>query len=210
MEDRMDTAGPGESLESFLDRLASDRPAPGGGAAAALTGAASAALVAMVCRVTARHVTSENIIVSAIDRTDALRLRLLELIRDDVEAYQALLEARRVSPDQRGPREQAALQRATVVPIEIARAAASVLELCASVVDIVRLTTVGDLAVAAALAGAVIEASTVTAQINLRGITDRQFVDKTTQELAAVEHIAKGRHEITRRVNARTGLEKLV
>jgi methenyltetrahydrofolate cyclohydrolase len=206
----MDTAGPGESLESFLDRLASDRPAPGGGAAAALTGAAAASLVAMVCRVAARHAPSETIIVSTIERTDALRVRLLKLITDDVEAYQALLEARRVSRDQRGPHEQAALQRATAVPIEIARAAAGVLELCASVVDVVRLTTVGDLAVAAALAGAVIEASALTARINLRDVTDRQFIETATQELDAVQHIADGRDEITRRVNARTGLEKLV
>ena len=211
MEDRMDTAGrASESVESFLDGLASDRPAPGGGAAGALTGAAAAALVGMVCRVTARHAPSQKIIMSAIDRADALRVQLRKLIHDDIEAYEAFLDARRVSSDPGEPHQQGSLQRATLVPIETARAAASVLEICASVVDIVRVSTVGDLAVAAALADAVVEASTLTARINLRDINDRHFIEKATQGLDAVERIAAGRREITRRVNARTGLEKLV
>jgi methenyltetrahydrofolate cyclohydrolase len=206
----MDAAGlPRESLESFLDRLASDRPAPGGGAAAALTGAAAAALVAMVCRVTQRHAPSE-VIASAIERAEALRVRLFGLIRDDIEAYQSLLEARRIAGGERAAHEQAALQRATAVPIEIARAAAAVLELCTVVVDFVRLTTVGDLAVAAALAGAVIEASALTAQINLKDIAERRFIQKAAQELDVVRHSADKRQTITRRVTARTGLEKLV
>jgi methenyltetrahydrofolate cyclohydrolase len=211
MEDRMDAGEqPVETLESLLDRLASDRPAPGGGAAAALTGAAAAALVAMVCRVTARHALSDKIIVSAIERADALRVRLLKLIREDGEAYQGLLDARRTSRDQRGPHEQAALQRATAVPMEIAHSAASVLELCASVVDSVRPSTVGDLAVAAALSGAVVEASTLTARINLRDIVDRQFAETTTQEVDALARSVAVRQAVARRVNARTGLENLV
>jgi formiminotetrahydrofolate cyclodeaminase len=207
----MDAAAlPRESLEAFLDRLASDRPAPGGGAAAALTGAAAAALVAMVCRVTQRHVPSDEVIASASERADALRVRLFGLIRDDIEAYQSLLEARRIAGGERAAHEQAALQRATAVPIEIARAAAAVLELCTVVVDFVRLTTVGDLAVAAALAGAVIEASALTAQINLKDIAERRFIQKAAQELDVVRHSADKRQTITRRVTARTGLEKLV
>ncbi len=50
------------TLASFLDRLASGEPAPGGGAAAALAGATAAALVAMACRVTARaHINLQEI-----------------------------------------------------------------------------------------------------------------------------------------------------
>ena len=41
-----------QTLQSFLDALASNAPAPGGGAAAALMGATGAALVSMVCNLT--------------------------------------------------------------------------------------------------------------------------------------------------------------
>jgi methenyltetrahydrofolate cyclohydrolase len=195
MEDRMDTDGWAvETLESFLDRLASAQPVPGGGAAAALSGAAAAALVAMVCRVTIRHVPSDSLIVGAVERADWLRSRLASLTREDIEAYQGLLDVR----------------RATVVPLDIARAAAGVLELCGSVVDIVRLSAVTDLAVAAVLSSAVVEASTLTARINLRDIADRQFAETTTQELEALTRSVAERQAVARRVNARTGLENLV
>ena len=49
------TAPATETLEGFLGTLASESPAPGGGAAAAVALALAAALVAMVCRVTARR-----------------------------------------------------------------------------------------------------------------------------------------------------------
>ncbi|MCB0238896.1 MAG: cyclodeaminase/cyclohydrolase family protein, partial [Anaerolineae bacterium] len=45
----MDTLAP---LDNFIDRLASGDPTPGGGSAAAMAGAAGAALVAMVARLT--------------------------------------------------------------------------------------------------------------------------------------------------------------
>src|SRR5205823_2379220 len=132
------------------------------------------------------------------------------LMREDIEAYQGLLDSRRASSDIRASAEQAALRRATVVPLDIARAAASVLELCASVVDLVRLSTVGDLAVATALSSAVVEASTLTARINLRDVADRQFAETTTQELEALARSMAGHQAVARRVSARTGLEDLV
>jgi len=69
---------------------------------------------------------------------------------------------------------------------------------------------VGDLAVAAALSGAVVEASTLTARINLRDIVDRQFAETTTQEVDALARSVAVRQAVARRVNARTGLENLV
>ena len=41
-----------ESIQGFLDEVASDSPAPGGGSVAALSGALGAGLASMVCRLT--------------------------------------------------------------------------------------------------------------------------------------------------------------
>ena len=41
-----------ETIGKFLDDLASEAPTPGGGGAAALSGALGAALVSMVCNLT--------------------------------------------------------------------------------------------------------------------------------------------------------------
>ena len=45
-------ATPEDTIPGFLDALASERPTPGGGGAAAISGAMGAALVSMVCNLT--------------------------------------------------------------------------------------------------------------------------------------------------------------
>ena len=40
------------TVKAFTEKLASDAPAPGGGSAAALSGALGAALISMVCNLT--------------------------------------------------------------------------------------------------------------------------------------------------------------
>ena len=41
-----------QSVQAFLDQLASASPTPGGGSVAALTGALAAGLISMVCQLT--------------------------------------------------------------------------------------------------------------------------------------------------------------
>ena len=48
-------------VNEFVDLMASDEPAPGGGSAAALEGAQGAALTAMVCALTRRRGTSSRL-----------------------------------------------------------------------------------------------------------------------------------------------------
>jgi formiminotetrahydrofolate cyclodeaminase len=110
-----------ESVDDFLEQLASRVPAPGGGSAAALTGAASAGLVGMVCRVTAEHAADGESFRAMAREADELRNRLQALMRDDARAFSSLLEARRVPGDQRGVGAREALCRATEVPLEIAQ-----------------------------------------------------------------------------------------
>ncbi|MFY9781061.1 MAG: cyclodeaminase/cyclohydrolase family protein, partial [Candidatus Baltobacteraceae bacterium] len=69
-----------ETLEDYLDALASASPTPGGGSAAAVAGAAAGALVAMVARITAANPKYAERSAAARDlaeRADALRAALL-------------------------------------------------------------------------------------------------------------------------------------
>ena len=67
------------SIEHFLDELASRKPTPGGGSAAAVIGAMAAALLSMVCNLTigkAKYRDVERELNAVLARTEELRLQL--------------------------------------------------------------------------------------------------------------------------------------
>lgn len=179
-----------ESMHEFLTALGSGAPAPGGGAAASLCGALAAALVAMVCRVTAARDPSATSEVSAgIARADELGQRLARLVTEDMDAYRRVVEARRSGG---GPDAvQRALTRATEVPLMLARGSRDVLALCESVAPRARASALSDLGVAAALAGGALESGVLTARANLAEVTDARFARASEDELAVL--LAEGR-----------------
>ena len=192
------------TLASFLDRLASGEPAPGGGAAAALAGATAAALVAMACRVTARRAPSEAL-AAAVGAADELRHRLMALMHEDVEAYAAVLESRRAPSERRASLVDAAMRRATTVPLDTARAAAEVLELSATILEALRTSVVGDLWVAVTLAGAALDASALTARVNLQELAEDDFARAARDTLERLAAGAHARRALAQRLAARAG-----
>lgn len=173
----------GETLESLLDRFASGSPTPGGGAAAALAGAAGAALVGMVARVRLRRSGPDSRLTRLVGTSDQIRGRLTALIAEDSDAYRQVLEARGVEEAGQDQALHGALVRATRVPLEVAQRSAETLGLCASLADEAPVSTLGDLGVAAALAWAALEAGSLTARTNLPDLPDAEFVCAATAEL---------------------------
>ena len=174
-----------ESMHEFLTALGSGAPAPGGGAAASLCGALAAALVAMVCRVTAeRDPSTASEVSPSMARADELWQRLAGLVTDDMDAYRRVIDARRSGG---GPDAvQRALTRATEVPLMLARGSRDVLALCESVAPRARASALSDLGVAAALAGAALESGVLTARANLADVTDARFARASEDELAVL------------------------
>jgi len=196
-----------DRLEGFLDRLASEAPTPGAGAATALTAAASAAVVAMVCRVTARRTAPSDDLAQIDQEAETLRARLTALVREDADAFAAVIEARRAPAERRPQAVRAALVRATEVPVEIASAAQRILALCDRLVMSARASTVSDLGVAVILAAAALEGAALTARVNLRDLDDPAFVSRSRAVLAKlVEDAAVTRQRLAQGVAARTGI----
>jgi formiminotetrahydrofolate cyclodeaminase len=196
-------ASPGwafETIDAFLTELASGSPLPGGGAAAALTGALAAALVGMVCRVAAGRDPSAPGRVEVAAAADELGRRLMALMREDVAAYGRVLEVGGLPADGRAAALGPALVNATDVPLEVGKCTERVLALCDAVVQRAPSRTLGDLGVAASLAWAALEAGSLTARINLRDISDERYVRASLAELnrlavegaALRERISKG------------------
>jgi methenyltetrahydrofolate cyclohydrolase len=125
------------SARALLDRLASTDPTPGGGSAAAWAGATGAALVAMVGGMDKTRTGDAG----ERDRLDSARARaetagaaLRSLVDEDAAAYDAVMAAYRLpkgTDDEKAARKaaiQAALERATDVPLGTAEACLIVLQ----------------------------------------------------------------------------------
>ena len=194
------------SVTMFLDNLASDSPAPGGGGAAALSGAMAAALVSMVCQLTigkARYEDVEAEMRDTLDRVEALRHELQQLAEADVSAFNRLAASyklpRTTDADIAIRRDaiQTSLRGATGVPLRTARAAAAILPLCPAVAERGNQNAVSDVGVAALLAQAAVRAALLNVDINLRALEDRIYV---RQVRAEVERLMDGLQSESERV----------
>ncbi len=172
-------------VTTFLDELASNAPAPGGGSVAALSGALGAALVSMVCNLTLGkkgYEEVQNDIEGLLARSEALRQELTDLLEADVAAYTAYSQAAKMPKDtdeQKAARTEAmqiALKNATMVPMRIAEAAVKVMDLCMPTAEKGNKWAVSDAGVAVLMAEAALRSAALNVLINLGSIKDEAFV----------------------------------
>jgi formiminotetrahydrofolate cyclodeaminase len=181
-----------EHIKDFLDELASASATPGGGSAAALTGAMGAALVSMVCNVTIgkrRFGDVEQELQGVRKESESLRHRLLDLAEADSEAFDQVMAAYRLpkeTDDEHAAHKaviQRALKQATQVPLETAIACAAVLELIDQVLPKVNPNALSDGGAAALLAEAGMRGAQLNVTINLADIRDADFAGEKQREL---------------------------
>jgi glutamate formiminotransferase/formiminotetrahydrofolate cyclodeaminase len=206
---------PARTLGAFLDALAADTPAPGGGSAAALCGALAAALAAMVAGITyARRDAEPNREELARLGAEAHRLKdaLLAAVQEDADAFEAMMAARRIkpaTPEEKAAREEA-LRRATLraieSPLAVMRAASEVLGAAAAVEKVGAASAASDVGVAAAAALAAVEGAFDNVLINLPGLDDASRAGSLRLEAEAILGAArKAADGLRERVRRETG-----
>ena len=156
-----------EPVRGFLDQLAARTPTPGGGGAAAVTGAMAAGLVAMAARFSAPRLPGAG---ELADQADELRRRLAQLAEEDAQAYAAVLEALRLPREasQREVQRQEALLGAALVPLEIAGIGARVALMAARLAETGNPNLRGDAVTGAVLAAASARSAACLVDINVR------------------------------------------
>lgn len=163
----------------FIDLVAEGTPAPGGGSAAAHTGALAAALAVMVARLTvgkAKYVAVEAEAWQVVEQGEALRARMTAAVKADSDAFNQIMVARRlpkVSETEQAARLEAihtATLYAAQVPLESARDALEVLKLCLRMAEIGNITAISDAGAGANLAQAAVNAAVMNVKINLIGL----------------------------------------
>jgi formiminotetrahydrofolate cyclodeaminase len=182
----------GDGVAAYLDALASDAPAPGGGSAAALVGAMGAALVSMVANFTVgreRYAAGEAQMRAVLDEATALRANLRRLMDEDERAYLALsgaLKLPRTTEDEKKARSRAiqrALLAAAEPPLAMARTCRRALDLSQLAAEHGNPNLASDAGVAALLAEAALRASAINVRVNLARLRDRVAVERIEAEL---------------------------
>jgi methenyltetrahydrofolate cyclohydrolase len=183
------------SIGTFLDDLASERPTPGGGGAAAVCGAIGAALVSMVANLTIGKKNYEAVWedLGAVNaKAEALRAELTGAIEEDVVAFISVMNAYglpRATDDEKAKRTtaiQAALKDATLAPLRAVKACFEVMRLSAAVAEKGNLNVISDAGVAVLSANAGLRSAALNVFINAKAIKDRDFAEKQIAEVNAL------------------------
>jgi methenyltetrahydrofolate cyclohydrolase len=171
-----------EPVRGFLDQLAARTPTPGGGGAAAVTGAMAAGLVAMAARFSARQLPEAG---DLADQADELRVRVAQLADTDAQAYAAVLEAFRRPGEAEAAQRQEALLGAALVPLEIAGIGARVAAMAMQVAEAGNPNLRGDAVTGAVLAAASARSAACLVDINVElGGLDPELSQRAAQAVA--------------------------
>ena len=168
------------SIAGFTQKLASPAPVPGGGGASALVGAVGIALGDMVGELTVgkkKYADVEEEILALMQRAQDLRLRLLECVRKDAEAFEPLSRAYGIPKDD--PTRDAVLEDclriAAAAPLEILDLCCEAIELLQAFAEKGSRMVISDAATGAALCRGALYGAAVNVKVNTRLMKDRTY-----------------------------------
>lgn len=178
-------------ISDFCRLLASDAPAPGGGAAAGVSGALGAGLAGMVCSLTlgkAKYADHQDLARESGEKLEQLRAGFFRGMDWDAEAFYAVSQAYKLPKDT--PEEKAArmaeiqrgLQGCTQPPFEMMKLAVEGLELTAGLLGKSNRTAVSDLGVGALNLKTALQSSWLNVVINIGSMQDTELADHYRRE----------------------------
>ena len=189
-----------ETLDDVLAALAAPTPAPGGGAAAAVSGAMAAALVEMVAGLSlgkSPDGPDASLQRESAARMSTLRVELLKLADDDADAYRDFVVALRLPKSDDREQEaragaiSAAAERAAEVPLETLLRATAVAESARGIMQRSLASAASDLDVALRFARTAGLSAADNVEVNLPFIEDPQrrasLANRAAAALAALE-----------------------
>ena len=185
------------TVVDFVDELASDSPAPGGGSIAALCGALSAGLASMVANLTTKKLTfkklsdkkmaKRHIMLTLAVKAQEIKDNLLVLIDTDTEFFDKYMATKQLPQDTsteitfRKESIEKASQEATLVPLETMKLSFQAME-CAEIVATKGLkNALSDAGVSALMALTAVKGAYMNVRINLSGINDEKFKTRITK-----------------------------
>lgn len=180
-----------QTVASFTQELASPAPVPGGGGASALAAAIGISLGDMVGELTVgkkRYADVEDEVRNLMERSQALRLRFLELVDADAEAFAPLAKAYGIPKDDpnRARIMEEALLTACSVPMDIMRACAEAIDIIGEFAAKGSKLAVSDAGCGAILCKAAMQAASLNVFINTRSMKDRGCASALEEEAGSL------------------------
>ncbi len=181
-----------KSVEQFLTELASRQATPGGGSAAAVMGAQSAALTSMVCNLTIgkpKYAEVESEMQDLLVQSEDLRVKLTEMIKADVDVFDKLMASYGLPKEtdnekaDRSLQIQTVLKQATEVPLACAKACSETIKISRIAAEKGNTGVISDAGVAVLAGYAGLKSAALNVYINAGSIKDRQFADEKLAEL---------------------------
>ncbi|SPE43976.1 glutamate formimidoyltransferase + methenyltetrahydrofolate cyclohydrolase [Candidatus Sulfotelmatobacter sp. SbA7] len=192
MSGKMAVGGLRAGVEPFIEQLAAPTATPGGGSAAAASGAMAAGLAGMVASMSRgkkAYLQYEKQLSEAIARLSQLREELKTAIDADAESYNLVLKAYKSAKESANGDAAigSALKQATSVPLGVAEKVVEVAKIASTLKPITNPNMKSDLTTAIALAKAALEGALSNVEVNLDSLKDEGFVSETRKRAAVLK-----------------------
>ena len=172
-----------ETCRKFVEVLASDAPAPGGGGAAALVGAIGTALGNMVGSLTVgkkKYAAVEEEIIALKAKCDALQTELLNQVEMDEINFLPLAKAYGIPKDD--PNRDKVMEEATIIACSTPM---HIMELCCEAIDCIKVfadkgsrLAVSDAGCGAVCCKAALQAASLNVFINTKSLKNREVAEE--------------------------------
>lgn len=207
------------TVKKFIDELASNSPAPGGGSVAALAASLAGALGSMVFNLTVGKKAynemddeKKGLINDSLADTASIKDEFLSLMEKDTEEFMVLMGAFKMpknTEEEKRARDEAintGYVRAIGVPLEVSQKAYKLYDYILIASKYGNKNAVSDAGVAALLAQTAIEGAVLNVKINLSSLSDEKYRAQLQEECNQL--ILKGnarKNEILEIVNSKIG-----
>lgn len=172
-----------KSVTEFTEALASKAAVPGGGGASALVGAVGVALGDMVGELTVgkkKYADVEEDVKALMARAQELRVKLLDCVNKDAEAFEPLSRAYGIPKDDPARDEvmEKCLRDAAAAPLEILDLCCEAIELQREFADKGSVLAISDAATGVVFCWSALYGAAVNVKVNTKSMKDRAYAEK--------------------------------
>jgi formiminotetrahydrofolate cyclodeaminase len=180
-----------KTFQDYLKELSSDSPAPGGGNAAAITGALGASLAAMVCNLTIgkkKYSDVENEMTDLKQKFLEYQRKFIELSLKDNDAFNKVMSTMKVPKDTEEHKElrlqniEKATYGAIEIPADVMKSCADILPLIKIIIEKGNKNSLSDAGVAVSLIGSSARSAYLNVLINCGSLKNQTIAGEIKKQ----------------------------